>query len=129
VTRIADRIWRLARVVRLETRALLWFIHSPDVTRVSREPQDFVDLLTRLRGEDTDADPRRPESAEALQHDIVQLGKAFVRDASEADALSKLSRYETRLDRGLIRDLRELERLQQSRAGTVVHSGHVSTAH
>jgi hypothetical protein len=120
VTRIADRIWRLARILRMETGILLWLFHSPaDSRRLSREPEDFVDLLTRLRDDGSspaaDAESGRTESDDVLQDEMVQLGKAVVRDASEADTLSKLSRYETRLDRGLIRDVRELERLQQSR--------------
>jgi hypothetical protein len=129
VTRIADRIWRLARIVRLETGALLWLIHSPpDATRSSDEAQDLGALLMRLRGDESDSNDEDRESAAIMQHDSVQIGKAVVRDASESDTLSKLSRYETRLDRGLIRDLRELERLQQSRTRTILDPGQVSAS-
>lgn len=54
----------------------------------------------------------------ALRRDTVRLGRAVIRDASQGDALSKLSRYETRLDRGLVRDVRELERMQHSRGAS-----------
>jgi hypothetical protein len=82
----------------------------------------------RLRGDESDSNDEDRESAAIMQHDSVQIGKAVVRDASESDTLSKLSRYETRLDRGLIRDLRELERLQQSRTRTILDPGQVSAS-
>jgi hypothetical protein len=43
------------------------------------------------------------------------LGMAFIRDANGANAFSKLSRYETTLDRGLYKALHELQRLQAAR--------------
>jgi hypothetical protein len=43
------------------------------------------------------------------------LGRTFVRDAEEVDAFSKLSRYETAIERSLYKALHELQRLQ---AGT-----------
>lgn len=49
-----------------------------------------------------------------------QLALAFVRAAYSADALTKLSRYETTLERGLFRALHELQRLQAARAGSHV---------
>jgi hypothetical protein len=114
-SRIGDRIWRLARVSRLETGILLWLVHSPEVAPGSRDPQDIIEFLRGPRDPGSSTHGQESESAALLREDAVQLGKALIRDASEADALSKLSRHETRLERGLIRDLRELERLQCAR--------------
>jgi hypothetical protein len=46
-----------------------------------------------------------------------ELSLAFIRDANNANAFSKLSRYETTIERGLYRALHELQRLQAARAG------------
>ena len=43
------------------------------------------------------------------------LGCAFSRDASSADAFTKLSRYQTSLERSLFRSLTELREIQHSR--------------
>ena len=43
------------------------------------------------------------------------LGLAFIRDANSANAFSKLSRYETTIERGLFKALHELQRLQAAR--------------
>lgn len=40
------------------------------------------------------------------------LGRAFNLDADEANAFSKLSRYETPIERSLYKALNELQRLQ-----------------
>jgi hypothetical protein len=47
--------------------------------------------------------------------EIATLGQTFVRDANKANAFSKLSRYETTIDRSLYKALRELQRLQTAR--------------
>jgi len=43
------------------------------------------------------------------------LGQAFVIDSSDANSLSKLSRYETAIERSLHRSLHELRQLQDIR--------------
>ncbi len=48
---------------------------------------------------------------------LKQLGASFIRDANNSNSFSKLSRYETALQRSLQRDLHELERLQARRQG------------
>jgi hypothetical protein len=45
----------------------------------------------------------------------ARLGRAFIRDAGEIEALAKLSRYETGLERSLYRTFGELRRLQAAR--------------
>jgi hypothetical protein len=49
-----------------------------------------------------------------------ELGLAFIRHAHGADVFSKLSRYESTIERGLYRALHELQRLQAGRAGQFV---------
>jgi hypothetical protein len=43
------------------------------------------------------------------------LGRIFIRDANNGNAFSKLSRYETGIERGLHKVLHELQRLQAAR--------------
>lgn len=51
-------------------------------------------------------------------YDAVQtLEDAFMRDSANANALSKLSRYETSMERSLYKALHELQRLQAARQG------------
>jgi hypothetical protein len=47
--------------------------------------------------------------------DTSMLGLAFIRDANSTNAFSKLSRYETTMERGLYKGLHELQRLQAAR--------------
>jgi len=47
--------------------------------------------------------------------DIVTLGKSFIWDADRANAFSKLSRYQTAIERSLYKAIHELQRLQAAR--------------
>jgi hypothetical protein len=47
--------------------------------------------------------------------ETATLGRTFIRDANEANAFSKLSRYEAGIERGLYKALHELQRLQAAR--------------
>ena len=47
----------------------------------------------------------------------ADFGQIFVRDAKGADAFSKLSRYETTIERSLYKALHELQRRQAARGG------------
>jgi hypothetical protein len=49
--------------------------------------------------------------------ETATLGRTFIRDANEANAFSKLSRYETAIERSLYKALHELQRLQTARRG------------
>jgi hypothetical protein len=98
-TVLADRIvactWRLRRVL----------VFEAGVFEVER-PSETERLLARSLGE---AEPTSP---------TVTLGIAFIRAAkNSADPLTKLSRYETTLERSFYRGLHELQRLQAVRAG------------
>jgi hypothetical protein len=60
------------------------------------------------------------EWKDQLQKESWTFGPAFVRDATKCDALSKLSRCGTSIERSLYRALHELQRLQAPRAGVNV---------
>lgn len=47
-------------------------------------------------------------------------GLAFLREANKGDSFSKLSRYESGIERGMYRALAQLHRLQAARAGRAV---------
>jgi hypothetical protein len=47
--------------------------------------------------------------------ETATLGRTFIRDADQANAFSKLSRYETAIWRSLYKALHELQRLQAAR--------------
>ena len=47
--------------------------------------------------------------------ETATLGRTFIRDADGANAFSKLSRYETAIERSLYKALHELQRLQAAR--------------
>ena len=47
--------------------------------------------------------------------ETATLGRTFIRDANAANAFSKLSRYETAIERSLYKALHELQRLQAPR--------------
>ena len=51
------------------------------------------------------------------EDETVTLGRTFARDADRANAFSKLSRYETAIERQLYKALHELERRQSARYG------------
>jgi uncharacterized protein YbjQ (UPF0145 family) len=52
--------------------------------------------------------------------EAATLGRTFARDADKTNAFSKLSRYETTIERGLYKALHELERRQAARLGANV---------
>ena len=85
--RVMGNAWRLRRVCRLESAVLA---HRT-------------------------ADARAGQTEK--QRDTDPIAAGVIRDAAGADTLSKLSRYERSLERGMYRALHELQRLQASRSG------------
>ena len=85
VERIIDAVWRLRRASRVEAGI-------------------FAYELSEFRAIRSDSDI-----------DTAMLGLSFIRDANTANAFSKLSRYETTLERSLFKALHELQRLQAAR--------------
>jgi hypothetical protein len=57
------------------------------------------------------------------EDETATLGRTFARDADKANAFSKLSRYETTIERLIYRALHELERRQAGRSGAAPSLG------
>jgi hypothetical protein len=70
--------------------------------------------------EDPQAKARITKAREQMNDDTSLMGAAYRRDAQNADAFSKLLRYETTLEKSLFRALHELQRLQGARFGKQV---------
>jgi len=87
VDRVTTCAWRLGRVVRLEAGVIAF--------RTSQAQAEVA----------------------ASRHDGDPLSAGLIRDATGADALSKLGRYERNVERGMYRALHELQRLQAVRRG------------
>jgi len=85
VERITAAAWRLHRLGRVEAGIFAWELNNK-----------FA-VVTQSKADNT------------------ALGLAFIRDANGANAFSKLSRYETTLERSLDKALHELQRLQAAR--------------
>ena len=132
VDRIVSSVWRLRRLNRIEVGVFAWHQGWILVERARREVQRYertalAELAEKMdRPTITNEEAHRAALAsvrELVAHqeeDVATLGLVFVRDAEGPDALSKMSRYETTIERGLYRALHELQRLQASRAGQAV---------
>jgi hypothetical protein len=89
---------------------------------VAATRRDIEQLEKQLREAE-----ERAESAERLveQADAIRaagdapMGRAFRADAQNTDAFSRLSRYETHIQRSMFKALDELRRLQQARRQTM----------
>jgi hypothetical protein len=89
VEQIVANQWRLRRMRRVEAGVFDWESSSAHSTA---------------------ADSVRP-----LPEGTSMLGLSFIRDANGANAFSKLSRYETAIERSLYKALHELQRSQAAR--------------
>ena len=126
VERIATLCWRLRRIGKVEagifemqrSESYLQRVKSAAEKRLkriipigdqesweaSRDERSYQESLLRV----DDAEKSR-------QEDLLTVGLAFVKDSREINAFSKLSRYETGIERSLYRAIQELERLQAKR--------------
>ncbi len=93
--------------------------------RAQQEAGNEIDWFDQRRLEDTTITRRQeaPESplqspgvkAKQVGAETATLGRTFIRDANDAIAFSKLSRYETAIERSLFKALHEHQRLQAAR--------------
>jgi hypothetical protein len=91
VARIVGLLWRLRRAGKLEA-AVLWF-HSTPLLKKYDQPKDMYGEFTI---------------------DQLKRGESYIQ---AADSLAKLSRYESSIQRNLLRMMHELQRLQAARKG------------
>ena len=130
VKRVMAAAWRLRRLGRVEAGIFAWERFEELAQRAEREarayesPSFYVDPLKEIDIEISDADKHEEALSRAKQirseqeAETAPLRRTFARDANGANAFSKLSRYETTIERGLYRALHELERRQAARQGT-----------
>lgn len=129
VDRIVSSVWRLRRLNRIEAGIVAWYQGGILVERARREVQSHERSALAALAENMDRPMITNEEAHRAalasfrepmprqEQEVPTIGLAFVRDADGPDALSKLSRYETTIERGLYRALHELQRVQAARAG------------
>jgi hypothetical protein len=94
VEQIVATQWRLRRMRRVEAGVFDW-----ESSSAARSAADSAAGYLR-----------RP-----IPEGTSMLGLSFIRDANGANAFSKLSRYETAIERSLYKALHELQRLQAAR--------------
>ena len=114
VERIVAGYWRLLRLQRVEAG-----VFENEIAGAARDRKDQAMSPTErlVRNVATaqpapSADERRQAVSNA---DVADLGAAFVRDATSGNAFSKLSRYEVSIERSLVSNFHELQRLQLMR--------------
>jgi hypothetical protein len=118
--------WRLRRLRRVESGIFAWELYGELAERAQQEARTYESNLLIEMGDPmhTITDEQKHQEALSKVQEMKQaqqdaetatLGRTFIRDADEANAFSKLSRYETAIWRGLYKALHELQRLQAAR--------------
>ncbi len=128
--RIIAAVWRLRRLGRVEAGLFARELYGELTRRAQREARRYEreeskdhDFLRSLLPTTTITDKKKHREAvskikemQALREsETATLGQTFVQDADGANAFSKLSRYESALERSLFKALHELQRLQAAR--------------
>ena len=129
VDRMANVMWRIKRVERVEAGVFCFNFHSVLRDRAAADKWGKEELPPhRLRrvGVNYHIAPSPEKKQEAMEQeeqaetvtrsDLATMGQAFTRGTGGGDVFSKLSRYEGALERSLYKALHELERLQEARA-------------
>jgi hypothetical protein len=131
VDRIISAYWRLSRLGRVEAGIFAWERSEELAERAEREAQGYEsdDMMATMKAAIiTITEKKRHEEAlsrvrqmrSEQEDETATLGRTFARDADRANAFSKLSRYETAIERTLYRALHELDRRQAARRGAAV---------
>ncbi len=129
VEQIVAARWRLARLGRVEAGIFTWELYAELAQRAHNEARSYEkqetydrNFLKPLTLSWTTDEKKYQEALSKAQEmealrdaETATLGKAFMRDAEKANAFSKLSRYETAIERSLYKALHELQRLQAAR--------------
>jgi hypothetical protein len=124
VEQIIAAVWRLRRLRRVEAGIFAWELYRELAERGQQEARNYErSLLDDLKTPPKITDKRKHHEALSKVQEIkikqdaetATLGQTFIHDANEANAFSKLSRYETAIERSLYKALHELQRLQAAR--------------
>jgi hypothetical protein len=128
---ITSLLWRLRRLGRVEAGIFAHEFFAELANRAEREARAqestlsdlmaFADTTIGDEGKHREAQQRAQEMRVKQDAENTALGRTFARDDDSANAFSKLSRYETAIERGLYKALHELQRLQANRvaAGSI----------
>jgi hypothetical protein len=112
--------WRLRRLRRVESGIFAWELYGELAERAQQEARTYESNLLIEMGDPmhTITDEQKHQEALSKVQEMKQaqqdaetatLGRTFIRDADEANAFSKLSRYETTIERNLYKALHELQ--------------------
>ena len=127
VERLAACMWRLRRLCRVEAGAYglasirLELSHNLEEMRKYENMTPIIpnssDKYLRIKDKPKHdkASVQAEKTTKVLRGMSNSLGAAFVFDAENVGALSKLSRYEAAIERSLYRALHELQRVQAAR--------------
>jgi hypothetical protein len=129
VARITAAVWRLRRLGRVEAgifaRALYAELakramkeaHSHTLDKGYDEFHEYLPYASKTLDQEKclEAISKAKEMAAVRDGETATLGQTFIRDADTSNAFSKLSRYETAIERSLYKALHELQRLQAAR--------------
>jgi hypothetical protein len=139
VEMIASCAWRLRRLLQAESGLFAKQIYGARERRARQDAESFRQRPPELGKDPLEAvlemadlsedrlkkvvdKPRyaaaleRADEARArLETEAVEIATAFSEDATNADVFSKLSRYETTIERALFKALNELRSLQEAR--------------
>ena len=122
--------WRLQRLGRVEAGVFAFELYGELAERARREARTYTrtegpddEFISQYRSRTVITDEHKHREAmdkarrlEGMRDaETATLGQTFVRDANKANAFSKLSRYETTIERSLYKALHELQRLQAAR--------------
>ncbi len=127
VERIIDLFWRLRRSRKLEAGILAWYQADlmmkrgeEKMYRAQRAPLEDAEVGPGLKALLDNARSMRDYLQRAKETDLATSGEVYVDDARKTNALTKISRYETSMERSLFKTLHELERRQALRQGKEV---------
>jgi hypothetical protein len=128
VDRIIAAYWRLRRLGRVEAGIFAWELYGELAERARHEARTHektaMDQVLENTGlptvilnqrEHKDALSKAKEMESMRAGETATLGRTFIRDSEKVNAFSKLSRYETAIERSLYKALHELQRLQAGR--------------
>ncbi len=128
VDRIIAAHWRLRRLGRVGTGIFLWQQYEEGAERAQQEARTYEgdkrlsDILEEINDFMPTDEKKREEALSRVRElkakqgtEPAMLGGTFIRDADKTNAFSKLSRYETAIERSLYKALHELQRLQAAR--------------
>jgi hypothetical protein len=123
VARITAAVWRLRRLGRVEAGIFAWELYGELARRAYEEADSYKRYGVPAHLAPTITDREKYQEGRSKAREIegkqeaenTMLGGTFIRDAEGANAFSKLSRYETAIERSLYKALHELQRLQAAR--------------